>query len=276
MVATRWRRVATRSRSARVSRSGRGRSGRLDHGRAAGQDLCVQRVCLGQLAGGACEIPYLARVSHDDGMAGCAQGHGHLGLQAAGGLHHNLRGRGRHQPGTQLGQPRGIMGHPPHGILTGDGHIQVRLRHIDSHKKLWLGHGMVLRYAWNRLFSGPALRVMRILDPGNCTGSGKTRARRAQGAPGSGSVSLTRTKGPHGLSRPLQPGTAAFSYHTRVPAQRPHRHLRCDLVSAAWPIRPSKRAKGVRRWTQGAARAPARSVPGSRGDATVSVPGERH
>ena len=27
----------------------------------------------------------------------------------------------------------------------------------------------------------------------------------------------TRTKGPHGLSRPLQPGTATFSYHTRVP-----------------------------------------------------------
>ena len=62
----------------------------------------------------------------------------------------------------------------------------------------------VLSRAVSRLFSGPALR-MRILDPGNCTGSGKTRARR----PSSGSVSLMRTKGPHGLSRPLQQSLAS-------------------------------------------------------------------
>ncbi len=112
-------------------------------------------------------------------MAGCAQGHGHLGLQAAVGFQHNLRGRGCRQADTQLGQARGIIRHPPHGILTGDGQIQVLLRHIDSHKKLWLGQGMVLRYAGNRFFSGPALPGAlraRILDPGNCTGSGKTRA----------------------------------------------------------------------------------------------------
>ena len=140
-----------------------------------GQDLRIQRICLGQLAGSAGEIAHLARVSHDDGMASCAQGHGHLGLQAAGGFQHNLRGRGRRQADTQLGQACGIIRHPPYGILTGDSHIQVLLRHIDSYKKLWLGHEMVLRYAGNKLFSGPALQ-MRILDPGNCTGSGKTRA----------------------------------------------------------------------------------------------------
>ena len=63
---------------------------------------------------------------------------------------------------------------------------------------------MVLRYAGNRLFSGPAFPGVlgaRILDPGNCTISGKTREWRAQKAPVSGSVSLMRPKGPHGLSR---------------------------------------------------------------------------
>ena len=63
---------------------------------------------------------------------------------------------------------------------------------------------------------------------------------------------------------------------TRVPAQRQHSHLRGAMVPPAGSIRPSRSAKEVRRWTQGAARAPARSVPGSRGDATVSVPGARH
>ena len=66
------------------------------------------------------------------GFAFCAQGHGHLGLQAAGGFQHNLRGR--HQVGTQFGQACGIIRHPSYGILTSDSHIQVLLRHIDSHK----------------------------------------------------------------------------------------------------------------------------------------------
>ena len=71
---------------------------------------------------------------------------------------------------------------------------------------------MVLRYAGNRLFSGPALQ-MQILDPGNCTGSGKTRARR----PSSGSISLTRTKDTHGLSRPLQQSLAGGEPTRRPP-----------------------------------------------------------
>ena len=101
-----------------------------------------------------------------------------------GGLLPNLRGR--RQPGIQLSQPRDVMGHPSHRTLTGDGHIQVLLRHINSHKKLRLGQGIVLRYPGHRLCSGPALPGAlgaRILDLGNCTGSGKTRASRAQGAP---------------------------------------------------------------------------------------------
>ena len=135
------------------------------------------------------------------------------------------------------------MGHAPHGILKCDGHIQVRLCHINSHKNLWLGHGMVLLYSWNRLFSGPALPGAlwaRIPDPGNCTGSGKTRARRAQGAPGSKSVSQPRTEGVHGLSRPSQGSLSSsniqgcgYAPRLPVPGGRTHRGiLEADLFEA--------------------------------------------
>ena len=175
MVATGWWRVATKSRKLRVLLVGQRAQRRLDHVRKAGQDQGIQRICLGQLAGSAGEIPHLARVGYHHGMASRAQGHRHLGLQAPCGPHHNLRRRGRRHAGTQLGQPCGIMRYPPHGILTDDGHIQVLMPHIYSHKNLWLGYGTGLRYAWIRFFSGPALR-MRIPDPGNRTGFGKMRA----------------------------------------------------------------------------------------------------
>ena len=109
--------------------------GRLDAGAEEGEDRGVDRVGLGESAGGLGEIADLARIDDHDRQAGARQGGDHRRFVAPGGLEHHQRDRRRLTLGHERGQPRVIRGkgpRPPRG-LAGEHHGVFRDIDADDH-----------------------------------------------------------------------------------------------------------------------------------------------
>ena len=92
-MSTSWRRRATRSRNASACSSGTGRAAGAHRLREERDAPRIQRVGLGELPGGAGEVPDLPWIDDRDGEAGSGQGGGGGGLVASGGFEHDHGGR---------------------------------------------------------------------------------------------------------------------------------------------------------------------------------------
>jgi hypothetical protein len=106
-----------------------------------GQDLGIDRIGLGELAGGAREVPDLARIRDDDGQAGGGEGCDHLVLEATGRFQHHQRGGLGAERRHQRGHGRRLVGHRPALARRSDREIQRGFRDIDADEHGGTRHG---------------------------------------------------------------------------------------------------------------------------------------
>jgi hypothetical protein len=145
-----WRRRATSSPRVRAAASGTGRGAdRLgevgDHrggnpSRQAAMGPGIQRIGLGEPAGGAGEGADLARIDHRQRQPGRGQGPGDHRFAAAGGLQHD-QARLAAQLGQQALQPGGVATGRDPLALGAQMHLEPALGNVDADKHrvvLWL------------------------------------------------------------------------------------------------------------------------------------------
>jgi len=96
------------------------------------QHLRIQHVRLGQLAEGAREVPYLARIDHRHRQSRRSQSGDRWPLPAAGGFQHDQLGRKRLQAPDPLLEAGGVGGRAPLLAAGADRNIQLGLGDIDA------------------------------------------------------------------------------------------------------------------------------------------------
>jgi len=98
------------------------------------EDMGVDRIGLGELAGGLGEVTYLAGVRDDDRELSSYEGRGSGDLKAACGLHHHERRPDLTEPPDQLADPIGGIRYAPGLVRSSNRHIESRLRDVDTHE----------------------------------------------------------------------------------------------------------------------------------------------
>ena len=125
------------------------------------EDTGIQRIGLGQLPGGAREIPGLPRVDDHDGQARRRQrGRGGT-LQATSGFQHNQGGVEGLQPVHERRDSTGIVGDGPPLPGGAQGNVQLGFGNINTDK------------AWHVTHTNsclPNLANTGSMAPNNCTG----------------------------------------------------------------------------------------------------------
>ena len=122
----------------------------------AGYDVGVDCVGLGQLAGGACEVPDLPGVHNGCGYLMYATLQGQGPLQATGGLHDDEGDIEVLGQLKDISDAFSVVSVPRGLVLWEDVQIQEATADVDTHDRV-LAHVI------------PFLQV-RVVDPGNCTG----------------------------------------------------------------------------------------------------------
>jgi len=110
----------------------------FDRGAKAHQHLCVQRVGLGQLPGGACEVAHLAWVNHGHPDARRRQGTGDRDFQTAGRFdNHQVSGFKSLKQRTDAAL---VVGHRKALAVGPQRHVQLCLGHVDPDIPFCLRH----------------------------------------------------------------------------------------------------------------------------------------
>ena len=123
-----------------------------------GQDLGIDLIGFGQLAGGAGEFPHRLGIDQGHRQLGLGQGRGHQELITAGGLQHDELGFEGRQALDQLLDAAVVVGGDKMAVLRPHGHIQVLLGDVEADKNL----------AVHSLLSRPCR--CEIMVSGDCSG----------------------------------------------------------------------------------------------------------